>query len=196
MLRPIRKIYDWAALKANSRYSVLWLGSVFLLELILFLPLDALLMLFCMENPKKRFFYALVATLASSFIGVIGYFLGALLWDAIGSFIVNHLISESFFNRLVSHYNLYENWAVLLGSFLPIPFKAVTLSAGFCHLSFFPFIAFVFLARAARFLLIAKLMHVWGVQVKAFLDRHFNRIVVAVGAKIALTLSFFWALGH
>jgi membrane protein YqaA with SNARE-associated domain len=196
MLKPIRKVYDWAASKANTPLAPLWLGVVFLLELFVFVPLDALLMLFCMENPKRRFLYAMIGSVASTISGIGGYLIGYLLWDSIGPFVIQHLISESFFNRLVDHYNSYQGLAVLVGSFLPIPFKAVALSAGFCHVSLLPFIGFVFLARVARFFLVAKLMHLWGPQIKAFLDRHFNRIVVAVGAKIALTLTFFWVLGH
>lgn len=196
MIGPIRKVYDWAGQKATTRFSPLWLGLVFLMELVLVVPLDALLMLFCMQNPKKRFVYALVGTFASAVSGILGYMIGLFLWDTVGPFIVKHLISESFFNRLVSQYNTYQHWAVILGSFLPVPFKAVALSAGFCQIAVVPFIAFVVVARAARFFIIAQLMGVWGEKVKAFIDRHFGRVVVALGAKIALTVTFFWALGH
>jgi membrane protein YqaA with SNARE-associated domain len=196
MMKPARKIYDWAAKKARSKHSPLWLGVVFLLELILFIPLDTILMLFCMENPRKKYLYAAIATVASAISGVIGYFLGYILWDAIGSYVVGHLISENFFNNLVHHYNAHQSLAVFIGSILPIPFKAISLSAGACHVSFVPFVAFVLLARACRFFLAATLIHVWGDKIKGFIDRHFNRIIMAVGAKIALTFTFFWALGH
>lgn len=195
MLKPARKIYNWASQKVTSPYAPLWLGIMFFLEVILFIPLDALLMLYCFENQAKRYLYAFIATISSTLCAIGGYFIGYFLWDTIGSFIVGHLISTDFFNRLVAHYNLYENWVVLIGSFLPLPFKAVVFSAGFCHISIIPFICCVFLARAVRFFGIAQLMFVWGPQVKSFVDRHFNRIVVAVGAKIALIFTFFWVLG-
>lgn len=196
MFKWVRKIYDWATQKAYSTKAPLWIGVVFLLELILFLPLDALLMLFCWENPKKRFIYAGIATLASTLVGLAGYLFGHLLWDAIGPFVIAHLISPAFFERLVSHYQSHQNLAVMVGSFLPIPFKAVSLSAGFCHLALMPYLIFVCLARAARFFLIAQMMFLWGDKIKAFVDRHFNRILVAIGAKIALTFTFFWALAQ
>jgi membrane protein YqaA with SNARE-associated domain len=196
MFTPAKKVYNWASAKANTPLAPLWLGIVFLLEMVLFIPLDALLMLFCLENPKRRFLYALIATVASMISGIIGYFLGLFLWDIIGPYIVGHLISTDFFNRLVLHYTTYESWAVLIGSALPVPFKAITLSAGFCKIAFLPFIACVCAARAFRFFLLAELMHLWGVKIKAFIDRHFNRILVAVGAKIAIGLTFFWALSH
>jgi membrane protein YqaA with SNARE-associated domain len=163
--------------------------------MFLFLPMDALLMLFCMHNPQRRYVYALVATLSSLFIGLIGYGIGYWLWDAIGQFTIDHLISENFFNRLVTHYNAHEFQAVFWGSFLPIPFKAVTISAGFCQISLTGFLIFSFIARAVRFFLIAELMYWWGPQIKSFVDRHFKGIVYALGAKIVLTVGFFWILG-
>lgn len=196
MLKFARKIYDWASGKAHSPYSALWLGLVFLLEMVLFLPFDALLMLFCWENQKKRFLYALVATVASAISGLIGYCLGHLLWDTVGSLIVGHLISADFFYRMVGQYQLYESWAVLVGSFLPIPFKVITVSSGFCHLPLVPFLCCVLIARAVRFFAVAQMMAIWGAQIKGFVDRHFNRILIAIAAKLALSFTFFWALSN
>lgn len=191
-----KKIYNWAARRANSRLAPLWLGCVFFLELALFLPLDAILILFCLENPQRRFLYAIVATLVSTFSGIIGYVLGLLAWDVISPFVIGHFMSLDFFNRICGHYQLYQNWAIFIGSFLPVPFKAVALSAGVCHLALIPFISFVFLARWARFFLIAKAIQKWGGQIKIFVDRYMGKIMVAMGAKIAIAFAFFWALGQ
>ena len=194
-MRPARKIYDWACQKANSPYAPLWLAFIFFLEMFLFLPMDALLMLFCMHNPQRRFTYAMVATLSSLAIGLIGYGIGYLLWDSIGDFVTQHLISKDFFDRLVLHYNQHEHIAVFLGSFLPIPFKAITISAGFCQLSIGGYLSALFFARALRFFLIAEMMQRWGAQIRGFVDRYFGPLVIAFGAKVAMTFAFFWVLG-
>ena len=189
-----KKIYDWASRKANSRFAPLWLGLVFFLELIFLLPMDAILLLFCLENPKRRYTYALMATLASIGSAVVGYFVGLAAWDIVSPYVLDHLISTAFFERIHGHYVDFQHWAVFLGSFLPVPFKAVTLTAGVCKLPLLPFIIAVGLARFARFFLIAKVVQRWGVQIKTFVDKHFHRFVYAVGAKIALALGFLWAL--
>ena len=149
-----------------------------------------------LHNPKRRFVYAAVATISSLVIGLIGYAVGYLLWDSIGQFVTEHLISKEFFNRLVNHYNVHEHIAVFLGSLLPIPFKAITVSAGFCQISLNGFLISIFLARALRFFIIAELMQRWGTQIKAFIDRNFRSIVIALGAKVVLTFGFFWILGN
>lgn len=196
MALSAKKIYNWAALKVHSPFSALWLGLVFLTELIFFVPLDAVLVLFCLENPGKRYLYAASATLASIICALAGYFLGLLLWDLVGPYMLNHLISANFFEHICNFYNSYENWTVFLGSFLPLPFKAITLSAGVCEVDLVPFIACVVLARALRFCLVAKASHQWGVEIKGFLDRHFGRVLMAIGAKIALAFTFFWVLSQ
>jgi membrane protein YqaA with SNARE-associated domain len=196
MKTPAKKIYDWAAQKANTPFAPFWLGCVFLLELVFFLPLDAILVLFCLENPNRRFLYAIIATIASTISGLAGYALGYLAWDAISPFVLGHLISSDFFTRICDQYHNLQNLAVFVGSFLPIPFKAVALSAGVCKLSLLPFLAMVFFARWARFFLIAKAIQKWGVQIKTFIERHTGRIFMAIGAKIAIAFAFFWALGQ
>lgn len=189
-----KKIYEWASRKANSPFAPLWLGALFFLELIFILPMDAILLLFCLENPRRRYLYALVATLGSISCAVVGYFLGMAAWDLISPYVLDRMISTSFFERICNHYLAHQHPAVFVGSLLPIPFKAVTLSAGVCKLALVPFIGMVLLARATRFFLIAKVVQRWGVQIKSFVDKHFHRFIVAVGAKIALALTFFWAL--
>lgn len=194
-MQVARRIYNWACQKAYSPMAPLWLALIFILEMFLFLPMDALLMMFCMHNPQRRYIYAFVATLSSIVIGLIGYGIGFFLWDAVGNFVTQYLISNDFFNRLVAHYNQHEFLAVFLGSLLPIPFKAVTISAGFCKLSLSGYVIAMVLARALRFFLMAEMMHRFGTEVRAFIDRHFGRLLAAFGAKVALTFAYFWVLG-
>lgn len=193
---PFKRVYDWACLKVHAPFATIWLGVLFLFELILFIPLDALLMLFCMEKKNRSFHFATIASFASTISGIVGYLLGLFLWDTIGPYIVGPVVSEDFFNRMSLHYSQYESLAVFVGALLPIPFKVVALSAGFCQVPFLPFIAAVLSARLLRFFFVAGAMYRFGLPIKAFIERHFNRIIVAVGAKVALTFAFFWALGQ
>lgn len=189
-----KKIYSWSAEKARSRFAGLWLGVIFFLELVFFLPMDAILLMFCLENPQKRYHYATMATIGSLACGLVGYLVGFAAWEAISPYVLDKLFSTAFFEHLSSHYQTHQHMAVFFGSLLPIPFKAITLSAGVCELALLPFLTVVILARSARFFLIAKLVQRWGVQIKTFVDRHFHRFVVAVGAKIVLAAAFFWIL--
>lgn len=192
----VRRIYNWACQKAYSPRAPLWLAFIFVLEMFVFLPMDALLILFCMHNPARRRMYAFVSTITSLFIGFIGYALGYWLWDAIGEFVIHYLISPSFFDRLVHHYTEYEYTAVFLGSLLPIPFKAITISAGFCKIPMGGFLIALLLARAIRFFALAEAMKWWGGPIRRFVDRNFGSILLLFVIKTVLTFAFFWILGQ
>ncbi len=189
-----KKIYEWACCKVAGRYAALWLGAIFALELVLILPLDAVLVFFCLHNKSRRYLFAIIATLGSLLSGVAGYLLGRLLWDSIGTFVVGHLLSPDFFHRLIDHYAQNEALAVLIGSLLPVPLKAISLSAGFCQIPFVPFLFYILLARAVRFFLVAVSVQQWGEKIALFFDRHFSHLFMAMGAKVLLTLGFFFLL--
>lgn len=188
------KVYNWAMQKAESQKAPLWVGILFSLELILFLPLDAVLMFFCLQNQKRTLLYVLIATFASTLSGLIGYLLGHFLWNLIGDYVVPSLVTLSSFNQISHQFQVYENWAVFFGALLPFPLKAFSLAAGVFHLGIWPFFFCFILARLLRFSLIGCAVILWGEKVKNFVDRHFHHIFLAIAAKIALASLFFWVI--
>jgi membrane protein YqaA with SNARE-associated domain len=188
------RFHIWALTKANSRKAPIWLGVLFFMELVLFIPLDAILMFFCLENRKKIFLYIGIATAFSILSGLIGYLVGHFLWDLIGSYIVPHFISSSSFNRLSGQLQTYENWTVFIGALIPFPLKALSLTAGVFHLALLPFCIYLSMARLLRFLILVMAILFWGEKIKCFVDRHFQKILVVLGAKIAMIFTLFWAL--
>ena len=196
MRRSTTKFYNWGLKKASSSKAPLWLALLFAMEIVLFVPLDAILMFFCLQKRNNILLYIMIATLASTLSALLGYLLGHFLWDLIGNWVVPHLISTSAFTRISLHMQAYENWAVFFGALLPFPLKALSLVTGVFHLGIAPFLTFFATARLIRFSLIGGAMALWGEKVKSFLDRHFHRIFLVVGAKMAVALFFFWVLAR
>lgn len=174
----IRKIYDWMESKVYSKYANIWLAALFFIEAVFFIPVDPLLILFCVTNNKKSIKYATIATVSSVAGGAFGYMIGNIMWQSVGIKLVSWFISEQTFNAAILKYKLYQNWAVLIAGFTPLPYKAITLSAGFCRLPIIPFIFFSFIARGARFFLVASTIRIWGPQIKHFIDRYFNQLII------------------
>lgn len=192
MFKLIRKIYDWMESKVDSPYGEWWLNFLFFAESsFLLIPVDPLLILFCVTNRKKSYYYALVTTISSVIGGVFGYFIGVLAWKGIGLNLVTWMISEQTFYHLVERYKIYQAWAVLIAGFMPVPYKAVTISAGFCGLPMAPFIIYSCIARGGRFFLIAWTISTWGEKIKDIIDRYFNQLVVAFSMLVALSV---WVL--
>lgn len=188
------KLYNWAITKAESTRSPLWISLLFFLEIALFLPLDAILMFFCLQNRKKILLYVTLATITSTASGLLGYLLGHFLWDLVGSYVVPYVISTKSFANIALHFQHYESWAIFIGAFFPFPIKILTISAGVFKLGMLPFISYFFCARFIRFSLIGVAMMIWGDRVKLFLDRHFHKVLMLVGAKMAAAFGFLWLM--
>ena len=76
----VRKFYGWLGKKVNSPHAQYWLAFLFFIEAVFFVPVDPLLILFCIENSKKSLTYSAIATISSVAGGVFGYFIGAVIW--------------------------------------------------------------------------------------------------------------------
>lgn len=192
----IQRFYRRMGACVHKPYADYLLGFLFYLEAIFFLPTDPILILYCVEQPRRSMSYATIATVGSVFGGITSYALGALLWHQMGPAIIHCslvkcIISPENFAYLAEQYRHHEWAAILIAGFTPIPYKAATLTAGFCKLSFMPFVICSAVARGARFFLLAGIIQCFGVHIKNSIDRYFNIIMIAMVIAIALT---FWFL--
>lgn len=190
MLSNVRKLYDWMGNQVHSRYADVVLGILFYLEAIFFLPTDPMLIVYCIERRDRAYYYATIATLSSVIGGLTGYFIGYSLWHTVGQQIihnplVSYVMTPETFTHLCGLYKKYEALAILAAAFTPIPYKAATLTAGFCNLSVAPFIIASLIGRGARFYLYAITISIWGKQIKQYIDRYFNLLVLCAMVLIA-----------
>lgn len=189
-MRSIRAVYDWFGTKVHTPHACWWLVGLFFIESsFFFVPVDPLLILFCLEHKKRSIFFATIATIASVVGGIFGYCIGWLLWDSIGISIVRWIISEGTFAQAVNKYTLYQAWAVFIAGFTPVPYKAVTISAGFCKLPLVPFIFYSTISRGLRFFLVAGSIYVWGDHIKIFIEKYFNYLVIVFTIVLILSCS-------
>jgi len=179
--------------KVHSPYADIVFCTLFYIEAVFFIPVDPILILYCIENRKQSLKYATLATLSSVAGGISGYLIGAFLWNFAGPQIIqcnyiSYIISQSTFTYLKMQYVKYAHWAILVAGFTPVPYKAATLSAGFCKIPILPFIVCSLIARGARFFLFAFVILIWGKNIKIFIDRYFNVISIITIALIILAI--------
>jgi len=175
----LKRLYDWMGKQVHTAYATPMLALLFFIEAtVFFIPVDPLLILYCIEHRNRSLYYATVATIASVIGGVFGYGIGLALWESIGQLIVNYIISPTTFAEVVHGFTKYESAAVLIAGFTPVPYKAVTIGAGFCKLPIVPFVTYSLIARGARFYLLAIIIRIWGKEIKEYIDRYFNLFVL------------------
>jgi len=194
--KRIKRFYDWMASCVYSPYADVTLGFLFFLEAIFFLPTDPMLIMYCISRQEKVFRYATIATISSVFGGITSYLIGAMLWDIAGeqiihNKIVNYILSPATFTYLSQQFRQHEWLAILIAGFTPIPYKAATLTAGFCKISLIPFVLCSVIARGSRFYLLAIIIKILGVHIQQSINRYFNIVIGLTALTIIFSLWFF-----
>src|SRR5260370_21562441 len=85
----LRRLYDWCIAAADKPYATWLMGIISFVESSFFpIPPDTMLIPMSLARPDRAWFYATVCTLTSVAGGVLGYFIGAVLYDSIGLWLI------------------------------------------------------------------------------------------------------------
>jgi len=175
----LKRLYNWVLSWAHKKYSSAALFVLAFSESSFFpVPPDILQIALSVSKPKKSFYYALIASVGSVLGGILGYFIGFLLFDSIGSIIIDTLGYRAQFNSVGDLYKSYSFIVILISAFTPIPYKVFTIAAGFWQVGLLPLIAASIIGRSARFFLVATLIHFFGPKIKEFIDKYFNLLTI------------------
>ena len=86
----LKRIYDWCIDAAHKPYALWIMGAVAFAESSFFpVPPDVMLIPMSLARPQRAWLYALVCTVASVIGGMLGYAIGALLYDSLGHWLIN-----------------------------------------------------------------------------------------------------------
>ncbi|GAA0273771.1 hypothetical protein LNAOJCKE_4462 [Methylorubrum aminovorans] len=183
----LRRLYEWI-LALAAKPSAPWaLGAVAFAESSFFpVPPDAMMVPMAVSRPDRVWLYATIATVASVLGGLLGYAIGALLFDSVGLWLFNLYGLTDKAETFQASYATYGHWVILLKGLTPIPYKLVTITSGFAHYSLFWFTLLSVVTRGARFFLLAWLLGRYGIGIRAVLDRHLNVVAGLFAAVVIL----------
>ena len=176
----LRKIYDWCIGAAGKPYATWLMGSVSFVESSFFpVPPDAMLIPMALARPDRAWFYASVCTVTSVAGGVLGYVIGALLYDSIGQWVIQIYGYGERAEAFREAYRQYGAWIIVLKGLTPIPYKIVTITSGLAAYPIVPFILLSFVARGMRFYLVAFLIYRYGERARAIIEERLGFWVTA-----------------
>jgi membrane protein YqaA with SNARE-associated domain len=185
----LKRIYDWCIDAAHKPYALWIMAGVAFAESSFFpVPPDAMLIPMSLARPKAAWLYAAVCTVASVLGGILGYAIGALLYDSLGHWLIEvyHLS-----DKVEAFRSGYAAWGalIIIGKGLtPIPYKLVTITSGFAGYNLLLFILFSIITRGGRFFIAAVLFNRYGDWIKVRIEKHLG---LAVAILLAVLVAGF-----
>src|SRR6202012_309003 len=175
----LRRIYDWCIDAADKPYALWVLGAVAFAESSFFpVPPDIMLLPMSVAQPKRAWLFAGVCTAASVLGGILGYAIGALLYDSVGHWVLE---LNRVGDKVEAFREGYARWGalvILLKGLTPIPYKLVTITSGFAGYNFWLFVVLSIITRGARFYIEAIVLNRWGDAIRERVERHLTLFVV------------------
>jgi membrane protein YqaA with SNARE-associated domain len=168
----LERVYQWVMRLAGHPWALAWLAAIAFIESSVFpIPPDVLLVPMVLAAPRRAWIYAGVATLASVAGGWLGYGIGYYLYPVVGAPIIAFFHMEAGFAQFQTWFAENGGWVILAKGWTPIPFKLITITAGFSHLDPLVFTLASIGSRAMRFFLVAGLLWRFGAPIRDFIER-------------------------
>jgi membrane protein YqaA with SNARE-associated domain len=173
------RLYHWTLTLAESRHAPLALGLIAFAESSFFpIPPDVILVPMSLARPHKALVYALICTIGSVAGGLLGYAIGAFLYETVGHWLIN---LYGYGARVEEMRAFYAQWGwafILVKGVTPIPYKIVTITSGVMAYSLPLFLLFSIITRGARFFILAALLDQFGERLKGLLERYFGAFIL------------------
>lgn len=169
----LTRLYQWTLAKAAHPHAERWLFAISFMESSFFpIPPHPLLGLLCLAKPEKALRFGFICTLASVLGGLLGYAIGHFLYEAVGISLLKALGLYAKFPAAACYLQQYGAEIILIKGATPIPFKLITITAGFIGLSLFTFIWASIASRAFQFMIVGFLFWKFGRPIKAFIEKY------------------------
>jgi membrane protein YqaA with SNARE-associated domain len=189
----LKRIYDWCIRAAHKPYALWILAAVAFAESSFFpVPPDVMLIPMALARPQRAWIYASVCTAASVLGGLLGYAIGALLYDSVGHWLIEFY---GLGGKVEAFRESYAQWGaviILLKGLTPIPYKLVTITSGFAGYNLVLFVLCSIVARGGRFFVAALLLNRYGDWIRVRVEKHLT-LWVTLGV-IALVAGFVVAI--
>lgn len=178
---PLRRLYAWTLHWAETKWASLALGVIAFLESSFFpIPPDVLLAAMSFADPRRWWRHALICTVGSVLGGVLGWYIGFALYEAVGVRIIEFFHYQEAYAKVGELYGSNAFLSILGAAFTPIPYKVFTIAAGVFHdqVGLPVLISASILGRGGRFFVVALLIRLFGVRIKPLLEKHFDLLAM------------------
>ena len=179
-LRWIRHLYDWTLHWARTKQAPYALFSIAFIESSFFpIPPDVLLIAMVVAHRKNWARNAAICTIGSVLGALLGYFIGWSLFETVGKFIVQTYHLEAIVKMLGEKYAQNAFLVIFSAAFTPIPYKAITITAGLFKIPLLTLVIASIIGRAGRFFFVAGALRIFGKKISDSIEKYFDIFSIA-----------------
>ena len=168
----IERFYRWTLSMAGRPDADRVLAVVSFCESSFFpIPPDAFLIPMVLAQRDKAWRLAAICTVASVLGGILGYAIGAFLYDTVGQWLIRIYGLQgkaAEFQALYDHWGL---WVILIKGMTPIPYKLITIASGVAGYDIVLFGVASLISRAMRFYPLTALLWWFGPPIRRFVEK-------------------------
>lgn len=195
-LRWFRKMYDWTIHWSKTKNAPYALFGIAFIESSFFpIPPDVLLIAMVVAQRRKWLLNAAICTVASVLGALLGYLIGRGLFETVGKLIIDTYHLEAVVATIGRKYQENAFLTIFTAAFTPIPYKAITITAGLFKISLPILIIASIIGRAGRFFLVAGSLRIFGEKIQNSIEKYFDIfsivfVILLVGGFLLLKYAF------
>ncbi len=186
--RGLRALYAWMLKNAAGRHAWAALACFAFAEASFFpIPPDVMLLPMMVADRKNAFKLAAWCAFWSVMGGMLGYTIGHLFWQTAGLWLIGVLHIPLAKVELYRRSFSTHAYMIMVQGATPIPYKLVTIASGLAGVPFLSFMFFSAITRSFRFVVLEGLLvHFFGAQAKAMLDKYLEVALIGFLALVVL----------
>jgi membrane protein YqaA with SNARE-associated domain len=195
--KSMRSIYDWTLHWSKTKYSNYALFGIAFMGASFFpVPPSVLLIPLVIAEPKKWWKKALICTIGSVCGAFLGYAVGKIFYDTVGVKIVNFYNLQHFVATISEKYANNAFLSIFIGSIMPIPYKAITITAGIFNISLPILTLASILGRSTRYFVISAALKFFDAKIQGARGKYFNIlfIILLISLVAGFLILKYWAL--
>lgn len=186
-------MYERALTWARHPRAPTILGGLSFFEAFIFpIPPEVMLAPMTLAQPKRGLWFASISLFWAVWGCLVGYALGHFFFHLVEPVLQNLNLMDRYEEvRKMAAENGF--WFLLVGGFVPVPFKLLTLASGAVGMPMLPFLAGAIIGRGKRVYLVAGAIMLGGEKAEATLHKYIEPVgwavvVLLVGLVVAIKL--------
>ncbi len=185
-MRLFAPMYERALQWSRHPRAPTLLGALSFFEAVFFpVPPEVMLAPMSLAQPKRGWYFASISLLWSTLGALLGYAIGHLAFDLVAP-LIEQLGYGPRFEQIKEIARKDGFWFLLIGGFVPVPFKLLTLASGVVGMPLLPFLAGAIIGRGKRVFLVAGAIYWGGERAERMLHKYAEPVGWAVLALVVI----------